>query len=98
MGRSIQTPIALPVEIEWHHYPGLRFAVCFVHRRGRGCAGLESAKRPLFNGLAQVIAQANRNPGEIRIETVKEGWAGPEQSPVRLVITAKKVVPRLAVA
>jgi beta-galactosidase len=48
-------------------------------------------KRSLFNGLAQVIVQAARRPGEIRIEAVKEGWDGPELTPAKLTITTKAV-------
>ena len=55
-------------------------------------------KRSLFNGLAQVIVQANKNPGEIHIEAVKEGWEGPELTPAKLVITTKKVELRPEVA
>jgi beta-galactosidase len=54
-------------------------------------------KRSLFNGLAQVIVQANRKAGEIHIEAVKEGWDGPELTPAKLVITTRKVEPRAAV-
>lgn len=53
---------------------------------------LESDKEPkrsLFNGLAQVIVQAMKRPGEIRIEAVKEGWDGPELMPAKLTITTK---------
>ncbi len=46
-------------------------------------------KRSLFNGLAQVILQSTKRPGEIRIEAVKEGWDGPELTPAKLVITTK---------
>jgi beta-galactosidase len=46
-------------------------------------------KRSLFNGLAQVILQATKRPGEIRIEAVKEGWDGAELTPAKLVITTK---------
>ncbi len=58
---------------------------------------LESDKEPkrsLFNGLAQVIVQCTRKPGEIHIEAVKEGWAGPELMPAKLVVTTKHVDPR----
>jgi beta-galactosidase len=48
-------------------------------------------KRSLFNGLAQVILQSNKRPGEIHIEAVKEGWDGPELTPAKLSITTKKV-------
>jgi beta-galactosidase len=51
-------------------------------------------KRSLFNGLAQVIVQATRRPGEIHIEAVKEGWDGPELTPAKVAITTKRVVPR----
>jgi beta-galactosidase len=54
-------------------------------------------KRSLFNGLAQVIVQASREPGEIHIEATKEGWDGPELTPAKLAITIKKVEPRPAV-
>ncbi len=47
-------------------------------------------KRSLFNGLAQVIVQASKQPGEIRIEAVKEGWDGPELTPAKLTIVTKK--------
>jgi beta-galactosidase len=48
-------------------------------------------KRSLFNGLAQVILQATKRPGEIRIEAVKEGWDGAELTPAKLVILTKAV-------
>jgi beta-galactosidase len=51
-------------------------------------------KRSLFNGLAQVIVQSTRKPGEIRIEASKEGWDGPELTPAKLVIVTKKVPER----
>ena len=54
----------------------------------------ESDKEPqrsLFNGLAQVIVQSTREPGEIHIEAVKEGWAGVELTPSKLSIATKKV-------
>jgi beta-galactosidase len=54
-------------------------------------------KRSLFNGLAQVILQSTRQPGEIRIEAVKEGWEGSELTPAKLVIMAKKSPQRSAV-
>jgi beta-galactosidase len=58
---------------------------------------LESDKEPkrsLFNGLAQVIVQATKRPGEIRIEAVKEGWDGPELTPAKLVVTTKQAAVR----
>ena len=48
-------------------------------------------KRSLFNGLAQVILQSTKEPGEIHIEAVKEGWAGVELTPAKLTITTRKV-------
>ncbi len=54
-------------------------------------------KRSLFNGLAQVIVQSTKRPGEIRIEAVKDGWEGPELMPAKLVVNAKAVQNRPAV-
>jgi beta-galactosidase len=54
-------------------------------------------KRSFFNGLAQVIVQATKRAGAIRIEAVKEGWDGPELTPAELAITTRKVEPRPAV-
>ncbi|MGA3370474.1 MAG: beta-galactosidase GalA [Terracidiphilus sp.] len=51
-------------------------------------------RRSLFNGLAQVIVQSSRRPGEIHIEAVKDGWEGPELTPTKLVIVTKWVQPR----
>jgi beta-galactosidase len=51
----------------------------------------KSPKRSLFNGLAQVIVQSTKRPGEIHIEAVKEGWEGPELTPAKLVIVTRKV-------
>lgn len=54
----------------------------------------ESDKEPvrsLFNGLAQVIVQSTKRPGEIHIEAVKHGWEGPELMPAKLVIVNKRV-------
>jgi beta-galactosidase len=48
-------------------------------------------KRSLFNGLAQVILQSTKRPGEIRIEAVKEGWDGPELTPAKITIATKRV-------
>jgi beta-galactosidase len=55
-------------------------------------------RRSLFNGLAQVIVQATKRPGEIHIEAVKEGWDGPELTPSKVVVTTRKVEPRPSVA
>jgi beta-galactosidase len=46
-------------------------------------------KRSLFNGLAQVIVQSTKRPGEIRIEAVKEGWDGPELTPAKVSIATR---------
>jgi len=54
-------------------------------------------KRSLFNGLAQLIVQSTKEPGEIHIEAVKEGWDGPELMPAKLAVTTKKVELRPAV-
>ena len=51
-------------------------------------------RRSLFNGLAQVIVQSTKRPGEIHIEAAKEGWDGPELTGAKVVITTKKVEPR----
>jgi beta-galactosidase len=50
----------------------------------------KGTKRSLFNGLAQVIVQASRHAGEIRVEAVKEEFDGPELTPAKLVITTKR--------
>jgi beta-galactosidase len=55
-------------------------------------------RRSLFNGLAQVIVQSTKRPGEIRIEAFKEGWDGPELTPAKLTISTKRVELRPAVA
>jgi beta-galactosidase len=54
-------------------------------------------KRSLFNGLAQVIIQSTKRPGEIHVEAVKNGWEGPELTPAKLVITTKEVESRPSV-
>jgi beta-galactosidase len=48
-------------------------------------------KRSLFNGLAQVILQSTKKPGEIHIEAVKDGWEGVELTPSKLTIATKGV-------
>jgi beta-galactosidase len=60
----------------------------------------ESDKEPrhsLFNGLAQVIVQSTKRPGEIHVEAVKDGWEGPELTPAKLVISTRHVELRPAV-
>jgi beta-galactosidase len=54
-------------------------------------------RRSLFNGLAQVIVQSTKRPGDIHIEAAKEGWDGPELTPAKLVITTKHAELRPAV-
>jgi beta-galactosidase len=58
----------------------------------------KAPKRSLFNGLAQVIVQATKEPGEIKIEASKDGWEGPELTPATITITTKKVELRPTVA
>jgi beta-galactosidase len=54
----------------------------------------ESDKQPmrsLFNGLAQVILQSTKTPGQIVLEAYTEEWPGPKLPTVSLKITTKKV-------
>jgi beta-galactosidase len=55
-------------------------------------------KRSLFNGLAQVIVQATKNPGTIEIEAYTENWPPPMLKTAKVSITTKKVELRPAVA
>ncbi|WP_158820806.1 beta-galactosidase GalA [Granulicella sp. S156] len=48
-------------------------------------------KRSLFNGLAQVIVQASKTPGQIVVEAYAEEWPGPKLPSVKLAIATKKV-------
>jgi len=60
----------------------------------------ESDKKPMrsvFNGLAQVIVESSKNPGEIQVEAFKDGWEGPNLTPAEVTITTKKVAMRPAV-
>jgi beta-galactosidase len=57
----------------------------------------KAPKRSLFNGLAQVILQSTKEPGEIHIEAVKEGWDGPSLTGAKLTIKTKEVKLRPAV-
>jgi beta-galactosidase len=57
----------------------------------------KAPKRSLFKGLAQVIVQSTKQPGEIHIQALKDGWEGPELMPAKLSITAKQVEPRPSV-
>lgn len=54
-------------------------------------------RRSLFNGLAQVIIQSTKQPGEIQIEAAQERRAGPELKRARLSITTRQVEVRPAV-
>lgn len=54
-------------------------------------------RRSLFNGLAQVILQSTKTPGEMVLEAYTEDWPGPQFGPVRLVIQTGKVVARASV-
>jgi beta-galactosidase len=47
-------------------------------------------KRSLFNGLAQVILQADKTPGVITLEAYTEPWPGPHLTTARLEITTRK--------
>jgi beta-galactosidase len=58
----------------------------------------KAPKRSLFNGLAQVIVQATKEAGEIKIEASKDGWEGPELTPATITIKTKQVELRPAVA
>ena len=60
---------------------------------------LESDKDPRrspFNGLAQVIVQSTKTPGEIHIEAATEGADRPELRPAKLIVKTKAVTPRAA--
>ncbi|HTX76023.1 MAG TPA: beta-galactosidase GalA [Terracidiphilus sp.] len=56
-------------------------------------------RRSLFNGLAQVIVQSMKRPGEIHIEATKDPkqWDAPEVTPASLTIATKQVEMRPAV-
>jgi len=61
----------------------------------------ESDKEPnrsLFSGLAQVMVQASKTPGEITIEAYTQDWPPPKLKPVKIVITTKPVKLRPAVS
>jgi len=45
----------------------------------------------LFNGLAQVIVQATKEAGEIKIEASKDGWGGADLTPATITIKTKRV-------
>ncbi len=54
----------------------------------------QEPKRSLFNGLAQIIVQSTRRPGEIHIAAQKDGWDGPDLTSATLQITASPAQPR----
>jgi beta-galactosidase len=58
---------------------------------------LESDKEPkrsLFNGLAQIIVQASKTPGEITIEAWSEDWPGPKLPHVTTIVKTLKATIR----
>jgi beta-galactosidase len=55
-------------------------------------------RRSLFNGLAQVIVQAGKEPGEIQVEAVSASGGEAALTPARLIVAARKVTVRPAVA
>jgi beta-galactosidase len=57
----------------------------------------QQPRRSLFNGLAQLIVQAGREPGDIDIEAHAKSIDGDNLATARLVIPARKVDPRPAV-
>jgi beta-galactosidase len=54
-------------------------------------------KRSLFSGLAQVIVQASKTPGEITVEAYTKDWPPPKLKPATIVIKTKAVKLRPAV-
>jgi beta-galactosidase len=54
-------------------------------------------KRSLYNGLAEVIVQSTRTPGEIQVEAGRGGGQCPERTQAKLVITSEQVEPRPSV-
>ncbi len=57
----------------------------------------QQPERSLFNGLAQLIVQAGRTPGDIRIEAHAKSIDSSNLASARLTIPARKVDPRPAV-
>ena len=56
----------------------------------------KESKRSLFNGLAQVILQASKNPGTITLEAYAERRPGPALPSTTLTIMTKRVEPQPA--
>jgi beta-galactosidase len=54
----------------------------------------KASKRSLFNGLAQVVVQSTKEPGEIQIEAHKDGWDGANLTPASITIKTKQVALR----
>jgi beta-galactosidase len=57
----------------------------------------KGSERSLFNGLAQLIVQGTKTPGEIVVEAYTEEYPGPKLPAVILNLTTKKAVVRGAV-
>jgi beta-galactosidase len=57
----------------------------------------KTPKRSLFNGLAQVIVQATKEPGDIQIEAYKDGWDGANLIPATITIKTKQAEQRPSV-
>jgi beta-galactosidase len=58
---------------------------------------LESDKEPkrsLFNGLAQIIVQSTKTPGEITIEAFNDDWPGPKLPNTKIGVATRKVTLR----
>jgi beta-galactosidase len=51
-------------------------------------------KRSLFNGLAQLLVQANKTPGEIFVEAWTDAYSGPELPVARTVISTRRATLR----
>jgi beta-galactosidase len=58
----------------------------------------QQPERSLFNGLAQLIVRAGREPGEIAIEARAKPTGGANLASARLTVPARKADPRPAVA
>jgi beta-galactosidase len=61
---------------------------------------LESDKEPkrsLFNGLAQLIVQSTKTPGEIVIEAFNQDWPGPKLPNASISVKTRKVAARASV-
>jgi beta-galactosidase len=54
-------------------------------------------KRSLFNGLAQVIVQSTKTPGEIQVDAGIGGGQRSGRTPAKLVLTSKRVESRPSV-